>query len=67
METEHEAGILTYRYVYGLEKAHVVIYGIEGGAGILAFLQVFVNINTSTARIREFQSLPLFISCSLRL
>ena len=36
METEREAGILTYRYVYGLEKAHVVIYGIEGGAGSIS-------------------------------
>ena len=38
MEEEHEAGILTYRYVYGLDKAHVVIY--EGEAptgGIQAF------------------------------
>jgi RHS repeat-associated protein len=32
MEEEHDAGILTYRYVYGLEKAHVVISGIENGA-----------------------------------
>ena len=28
MEAEQEAGVLTYRYVYGLEKAHVVIYGL---------------------------------------
>ena len=33
MEAEQEAGVLTYRYAYGLEKAHVVIYGLEGGAG----------------------------------
>jgi hypothetical protein len=40
MEEEHEAGILTYRYVYGLEKAHVVIYGIENGAGNLVMFGV---------------------------
>jgi len=28
MEQEQEAGILSYRYVYELEKAHVVIYGL---------------------------------------
>ena len=33
MATPQEAGVLTYRYAYGLEKAHVVIYGLEGGAG----------------------------------
>jgi len=32
MEHEHEAGILSYRYVYGLEKTHVVIYGIGNGS-----------------------------------
>ena len=35
IETERGAGNLTYRYVYGLEKAHVVTYGVDGGAGSL--------------------------------
>jgi RHS repeat-associated protein len=33
MEEENGAGGLTYRYTYGLERANVVISGIEGGAG----------------------------------
>ena len=29
METEREAGVLTYRHVYGIGRAHVVVYGID--------------------------------------
>ena len=36
IEAEHEDGILTYRYVYALEKEHVVITGMQnGGSAIL--------------------------------
>ena len=33
MESEGGAGGITYRYVYGIEKVEVAIFGIPNGAG----------------------------------
>ena len=45
METEYEADTLTYRYVYGLEKAHIVIYGIQSGVGDLTTIAVIEKLH----------------------
>jgi len=50
MEYEHEDGVLTYRHVYGLGKSHVVIYGVQGGGGLVQTFGAGVGDGAATVR-----------------
>jgi len=50
MEEEHEAGILTYRYVYGLEKSHIVIYGMDNNGNLFQPFSINPDPDVSTVK-----------------
>ena len=55
METESGAGGLTYRYVYGLQKAEAVVYGIPNGVGDLAQDYAYPNGPASVVKFYYHQ------------